>query len=107
MTTVSTLPRIYHTILRALPIRSPARARHPLHNFIRNIILEPNTTKRDVQIKQVEVLASFLKHQKEYVRLLERYNPSLAGALDGEELARRTARRVGLQVPEAWKVGNK
>ena len=40
-----------------------------------------------------------------YATLLERYNPGMS--MDEEERVRLTARRVGMDLPEEWPVGQK
>ncbi|KAI0460882.1 hypothetical protein LJB42_001529 [Komagataella kurtzmanii] len=46
----------------------------------------------------VENLATFVANHREYCILLERYNPGIS--MTQENKVRKTARRVGLEVPE-------
>jgi len=47
---------------------------------------------------EVENAVAFLRHQRKYKELLERYNPLVD--LTAEERIEATARRVGLNMPE-------
>lgn len=60
---------------------------------LRKLLKEGNT--KDVEFG-FEVL-SYLKNQRTYSELLERYNPGLD---EGQERMRLSARRVGLELPE-------
>jgi len=51
--------------------------------------------------REVENAAAFLRHQRKYKELLERYNPLID--LTAEERIEATARRVGLNMPETAK----
>lgn len=42
----------------------------------------------------------YLRAQRTYVSLLERYNPAVAGDMAQDEQVRLTARRVGMEMPE-------
>lgn len=51
-----------------------------------------------------EQLAIYLRHQRMYATLLERYNPGLAhDPMSAQENVRLTARRVGMDMPEEYK----
>lgn len=54
-----------------------------------------NGSEKDLQFGR-EVL-NYLNNQRVYSELLERYNPGLD---EGQERVRRSARRVGLELPE-------
>ena len=58
--------------------------------------LSPHQEK--VKLEFLNNMATFLRLQREYTDLLERYNPGLT--MDQEDKVRRTAAKVGLQVPE-------
>lgn len=45
-------------------------------------------------------MVEYLKAQRMYVTLLERYNPG--ANMDEEERVRLSARRVGMEMPEEW-----
>ncbi|OUT19907.1 hypothetical protein CAS74_005026 [Pichia kudriavzevii] len=51
-----------------------------------------------VEEEHLRNLATFLDSQREYVELLERYNPGIS--MKQTDKVRKTARRVGLDVPE-------
>lgn len=51
-----------------------------------------------VETEHVTNIATFLNSQREYVELLERYNPGIS--MKQTDKVRKTARRVGLEVPE-------
>ena len=51
-----------------------------------------------VEEEHLQNLATFLDSQREYVELLERYNPGIS--MKQTDKVRKTARRVGLDVPE-------
>ncbi|KAG7876861.1 hypothetical protein KL905_005150 [Ogataea polymorpha] len=50
------------------------------------------------QLEHLKNMASFVRSQREYVELLERYNPGIS--MKQTDKVRKTARRVGLEVPE-------
>lgn len=49
-------------------------------------------------IKHVQDVANFLSYQRTYQELIERYNPGLT--MTQEDNVRKTAHRVGLEIPE-------
>lgn len=51
-----------------------------------------------VEAEHVENIATFLDSQRVYIELLERYNPGIS--MKQTDKVRKTARRVGLEVPE-------
>lgn len=48
----------------------------------------------------MEQFVQYLKAQRMYGTLLERYNPGMG--MDEEERVRLTARRVGMELPIEW-----
>ncbi|KAG9818414.1 hypothetical protein KCU77_g17382, partial [Aureobasidium melanogenum] len=55
-------------------------------------------TKTALQrVQEAEQLAQYLKAQRMYVTLVERYNPGMN--MNEEERVRLTARRVGMDLP--------
>ncbi|KAG9671402.1 hypothetical protein KCU99_g10028, partial [Aureobasidium melanogenum] len=55
-------------------------------------------TKTALQrVQEAEQLAQYLKAQRTYVTLVERYNPGMN--MNEEERVRLTARRVGMDLP--------
>jgi ATP synthase assembly factor FMC1 len=55
-------------------------------------------THHPVEAEHIENIATFLDSQRVYVELLERYNPGIS--MKQTDKVRKTARRVGLEVPE-------
>lgn len=51
-----------------------------------------------VEAEHVGNITTFLDSQREYIELLERYNPGIS--MKQTDKVRKTARRVGLEVPE-------
>ncbi|SCU89791.1 LAFA_0E20934g1_1 [Lachancea sp. 'fantastica'] len=60
--------------------------------------LSTNETALAKRLQHLRDLSGFVKNQLEYEQLVERYNPGLK--MDQEEKVKRTAAKVGLQVPE-------
>ena len=58
-----------------------------------------------LQVEQAEQYIQYMKAQRMYATLLERYNPGMS--MDEEERVRLTARRVGMELPEEWRVRQK
>jgi hypothetical protein len=48
-------------------------------------------------VAQAEQFLAYLRAQRTYVTLLERYNPGMG--MDEEDRVRLTARRVGMELP--------
>jgi len=62
--------------------------------------LEPRVRQR--QLQEAEQFIHYIRAQRMYTTLLERYNPGM-GADEGEgERVRLTARRVGMEMPREW-----
>jgi ATP synthase assembly factor FMC1 len=74
----------------------------PLHKRIRTNFVHPTDTPvkpEHIQekIEVAEQLVQYLKSQRMYATLVERYNPGMG--MDEEERVRLSARRVGLNLP--------
>ena len=70
------------------------------HNYLRTVFTaKPSNIER--QIAEGNDVLLFLRSQRTYKTLLERYNPSVG--IEQDEKVRRTARRVGLELPENLK----
>ncbi|KAI5235922.1 hypothetical protein E4T43_08959 [Aureobasidium subglaciale] len=98
-----TLRSLYRSLLRELPPRTT-----PLSHTLRSTFAaSPPTTstttssssaKTELQkVQEAEQLALYLKAQRTYVTLVERYNPGMN--MNEEERVRLTARRVGMDLP--------
>ena len=100
MASPSHLRSLYRSILRELPTR-PLNAPSPIQQRIRSMF-----TSREYpqQVEEAEQYIQYVKAQRMYATLLERYNPGMN--MDEEERVRLTARRVGMDLPEEWR-GNK
>ncbi|GJC81322.1 ATP synthase assembly factor FMC1, mitochondrial [Colletotrichum liriopes] len=102
MTAAPRLRSIYRSLLRELPPRPVlARERSPIHNRLRASFTQANTVEADTVAAEAEQLAAYLRAQRTYVTLLERYNPGMD--MDEEERVRLTARRVGMDLPKEFK----
>ncbi|KAG9231101.1 hypothetical protein BJ875DRAFT_487330 [Amylocarpus encephaloides] len=88
------LRSIYRSFLRELPSRPLAeRSKSPLQARIRNTIASKSATP----IEQAEQFLQYVKAQRMYATLLERYNPGMN--MEEEERIRLTAKRVGMELP--------
>ncbi|KAL6857713.1 hypothetical protein ACO1O0_005155 [Amphichorda felina] len=100
---------LYRSLLRELPPRPILRSpRSSLHNHLRESFSSPNTprattttmtttTNSDSEAARAEQLVAYLRSQRSYIALIERYNPGMN--MDEEERIRLTARRVGMDLP--------
>ena len=89
--------------------KPPSIQRGPLHHQLRALIASTSTQSSAARnapapdmeklpsIRQASQLLEYLKAQRVYVELLERYNPGLT--LEDQDRIRLTARRVGLNLP--------
>lgn len=91
------LRSVYRNILRELPPRPLlASPPAPLHKRIRDNFRE-TTPDSSAAVAHAEQFLNYLRAQRTYVQLIERYNPSID--MDEEERVRLTARRVGMDLP--------
>ncbi|OHF00285.1 FMC1 protein family [Colletotrichum orchidophilum] len=111
MTTVPRLRSLYRSLLRELPPRPVlARERSAIHNRLRasfaahgNVAAVADATAKpraEADAAEAEQFAVYLRAQRTYVTLLERYNPGMN--MDEEERVRLTARRVGMDLPKEF-----
>ena len=100
MAAPSHLRSLYRSILRELPTR-PLNAPSPIQQRIRSTFA---SQEYPPQVEEAEQYIQYVKAQRMYATLLERYNPGMN--MDEEERVRLTARRVGMDLPEEWR-GNK
>src|SRR5271168_272384 len=94
------LRSLYRSILRELPPRPLASPPTPLQASIRTQFSTPTTSSPAYILarrQEAEEVVRYLKAQRMYGALLERYNPGLW--MDEEERTRLTARRVGMEMP--------
>lgn len=98
--TPTKLRSLYRSFLRELPSRPLTQeSRSPLQSRIRRTIASETGTP----IEQAEQFLQYVKAQRMYATLLERYNPGMN--MDEEERVRLTARRVGMDLPEEFSYG--
>jgi ATP synthase assembly factor FMC1 len=123
------LRSLYRQLLRELPIPTnspatassalPARSKpsilshpSPIKTRIRSSFTSPTSPIGTVaerseayvagRVQEAEQYIQYLRAQRTYTTLLERYNPG--ADMDEEERVRLTARRVGMEMPVEFKV---
>lgn len=115
----TTVPRqitsVYRQILRELPIRQrtatssinsssgakPTRLSSP--SLLQQRIREQLSTEKHTspsQLAQAEQFVKYMQAQRQYITLVERYNPGMG--MSEEERVRLTARRVGMDLPKEF-----
>ncbi|KAG5943882.1 hypothetical protein E4U59_007840 [Claviceps monticola] len=99
MAQTARLRSLYRSLLRELPPRPIlASPRCHLHSRLRASL--SRSSPADQTPAHAEQLAAYLRSQRLYVMLVERYN---SGAeMSGEERVRLTARRVGMNMPKLY-----
>ncbi|GAO16293.1 uncharacterized protein UV8b_05683 [Ustilaginoidea virens] len=91
------LRSIYRSLLRELPPRPILSSRRSsLHTRLRASLTDPSPAAP----AQADQLIAYLRAQRLYVSLIERYNPGMD--MDEEERVRLTARRVGMDLPNLY-----
>jgi len=96
------LRALYRSLLRELPPRPIlASPRSPIHELLHKNFLNqqqpPTASRPELTVAQAEQFAHYLRAQRQYTTLLERYNPGMG--MDEEERVRLSARRVGMNLP--------
>ena len=96
---------LYRALLRELPARSIKQANSPLRQSIRRHFQALDGSSRTpeealARRQEIDQAVQYLKAQRTYGTLLERYNPG--ADMTEEERVRLTARRVGMDMPEHW-----
>lgn len=95
------LRSLYRSILRELPPRPLTAPPSPLRSRIRASFTEPAKDPSPEyslrQRQQAEQFIQYVKAQRTYITLLERYNPGMT--MDDEDRIRLSARRVGMNMP--------
>lgn len=100
------LRSLYRSLLRELPPRPILSSpRTPLHHRIRSSFVDSSSPASlqgsDHQAQLAHQLVAYLRAQRMYVTLIERYNPGMEMGQD--ERIRLTARRVGMDLPATQK----
>ncbi|KAG6010918.1 hypothetical protein E4U21_002588 [Claviceps maximensis] len=94
------LRSLYRSLLRELPPRPIlASPRSHLHDRLRASLSPSNRTPAPTPA-HAEQLIAYLRSQRLYVSLVERYNPGMD--MDEEERVRLSARRVGMNMPKLY-----
>ncbi|KAK6854236.1 hypothetical protein PG995_009329 [Apiospora arundinis] len=99
MSSQATIRSLYRNLLRELPPR-PGQPRSLLHNRLRESFSSQAASQRQqphASAEQADQFVQYLQAQRQYVTLIERYNPGMG--MDEEERTRLTARRVGMDLP--------
>jgi ATP synthase assembly factor FMC1, mitochondrial len=100
MATEAHIRSLYRSILRELPARKTFPAA-PIRSSIReHFAATPSNSSPDYALarrQEAEQFIQYLKAQRTYGFLLERYNPGMG--MDEEERVRLTAKRVGMELP--------
>ena len=100
MSTINNARTLYRQLLRELPPLNTKRT--TLHLHLRNTFAGAGAP---MPVEHAHQLIKYLQSQRMYVTLLERYNPGLVGDHDVQEHTRLTGRRVGLNMPKSYEVG--
>ncbi|PNS16690.1 hypothetical protein CAC42_4654 [Sphaceloma murrayae] len=103
------LRSLYRQILRELPLRPQHTNKlsnpSPLQKHIRQSIHSPSSASKPLatHVAELEQFVTYVKAQRTYLALLERYNPGMN--MDEEERVRLTARRVGMDTSRLEALG--
>jgi hypothetical protein len=105
MASPARLRSIYRSLLRELPPRPIlASPRAPVHQHLRdNFTLSSSSSSSSPSAPDAdatEQYVAYLRAQRAYTGLLERYNPGMG--MDEEERVRLSARRVGVNLPKEY-----
>ncbi|KAL8690178.1 MAG: hypothetical protein Q9224_004468 [Gallowayella concinna] len=93
---------LYRAMLRELPQR-PLSTPSLVQQRIRNTIATQPQEDARPQMELAEQYIQYAKAQRMYTTLLERYNPGMS--MDEEDRVRLTARRVGMDLPDEFRMG--
>lgn len=107
---------LYRRLLRELPARSLANP-SPLQSHIRadfsshtplpstpqSLSHQLSTKPPSLRLQEAEQYIQYLKQQRVYATLIERYNPGMN--MSEEDRVQKTARRVGMDLPDEWVPG--
>ncbi|CAJ0548999.1 hypothetical protein HG530_015350 [Fusarium avenaceum] len=104
----ASLRSLYRSLLRELPPRPIlASPRSHIHTRIRDSFASGSkataaaATPQEARAQAAAQAVAYLRSQRMYATLLERYNPGMG--MDEEERVRLTARRVGMDLPVEYK----
>ncbi|KFH43896.1 ATP synthase assembly factor-like protein [Hapsidospora chrysogenum ATCC 11550] len=109
-TSAPRLRSLYRSLLRELPPRPILRSpRSSLHTRLRDSFSSSSSSSSKatttipaaaIETARAEQLVQYLRSQRSYVALVERYNPGMN--MEDEERIRLTARRVGMDLPQEY-----
>ena len=111
-TSAPRLRSLYRSLLRELPPRPILRSpRSSLHTRLRDSFSSSSSSSQTtttttttpaaaIETARAEQLVQYLRSQRSYVALVERYNPGMN--MEDEERIRLTARRVGMDLPQEY-----
>ena len=101
------LRSLYRRLIRELPARLPSNLANPspIQQRIRGNFASPATTDTsprtlEAAIQSTEQFVQYLKAQRVYITLIERYNPGMN--MRDDDRIRLTARRVGMDLPSEY-----
>jgi ATP synthase assembly factor FMC1 len=83
---------------------SPKSQRSALHSRIRDSFATSTQNSSSSEVEAVDQFVTYLKAQRMYTTLIERYNPGMG--MDEAERVRLTARKVGMNLPVDYKPEN-
>lgn len=96
------LRALYRSFLRELPPRPILKKRSPVHERLReHFHHETSQLASAAGVAQAEQYLAYMRAQRTYVTLLERYNPGMG--MDEAERVRLSARRIGVELPTEYK----
>lgn len=100
MAEATKLRALYRALLRELPPRPLANSqtRSPLHHRLRQGFSSDSASPQT--LAQTDQMIQYLRAQRQYIILLDRYNPGMN--MDQDERIRLTARRVGMDLPKEF-----
>jgi ATP synthase assembly factor FMC1 len=101
----SRLRSLYRQLLREMPASSSLSAksqRSSLHSRIRDSFASSTKNPSSSEVEAVDQFVAYLKAQRMYTTLIERYNPGMG--MDEAERVRLTARKVGMNLPVEYEV---
>lgn len=98
------LRSLYRRLLRELPSRQPSMlaSPSPMQARIRSSF-NSTSSSTPSSPEATDQFIEYLRAQRLYISLLERYNPGMNMA--EEQRVRLTARRVGMDLPKEWVPG--
>ncbi|KAK1825732.1 hypothetical protein QBC39DRAFT_366171 [Podospora conica] len=98
MSTTTNLRTLYRALLRELPPRPILSSpRAPLYQRLHESFSAPSPP---ITAAEAEQSLLYLRSQRMYATLLERYNPGMG--MDQDERVRLSARKVGMDLPKEY-----